>query len=251
MRKVSFLAFLGFILVATSACGWGAGSITTAPPNTVECLKEVVPAVIQVFTAQEAPSLLDLAQITLECTPVVVDLYQQLTLPDQTVLHVEATNITKSATVQSSAYPNCSFQPIQATYSYDLPVTLTIGSGIITSNYYEPFNVADRLHRDTLPPSPADTNSRLADAIYSQYNLAQWFNTPGQPSDQVTVTVPARSKISLSIPILLYYKQGYGVVRYHHQDSPTTRWAYDYQFSADHTQIAKSITPVTSLDCNS
>jgi hypothetical protein len=278
---------LGVVFLSASACQTTSTTPNVAIPQTKICLKSVALGLFDgAELAADHPSKVEVAftllqvglEITADCYSVVHDLLGQPSASQASTRYASAphaaaqqlappvvskqladTYPTPTAgfspiaiTFDSSAkMVNCTAAPVTGVYAYNIPAEMVVGSDTQQETFVEPIvSIPNQPRVDTLPPTrdTASDPAAVAQHLFDQDNIGQYFNAPGQYSDALQVTIPPQTKTQLHIPLTLHYRYGEAAVGQGDQATGWL-WMYTYTFTQDRSTITHTDQLVSSQDC--
>jgi hypothetical protein len=260
------------VVFGTAACGFtssgtGTGGVTL-PPRAPVCLEKIAFTILESSITDEGPNFFDYYDIVKTCARPAVDLAAQFTgSHDLEVLSQELPDPDFPYTFTGTPINNCASPYSESgTYEYNLPLVLIVGTADVSGNFQSttfveplPFIPPDPAYYELLPaagqsfpPTTATTTDAelIAETLYSNQDLPQYFNPVGQPSDSFALTVPAHSEVTLHLPVTIDYRIGEAEVNHSGQPGPGYLWAYAYQFSRDFDPANLTPDQMTVTPCS-
>jgi hypothetical protein len=246
LRILALLTLPSLLFVAGAGCNLPfpnpQGTPITVPQGAEVCIAQIVFALWERHEEGSTNS----HDIVEACAHPALDLAAQFSGSRdlQALVQLLPNDPTFPYTFDSAPIDNCASGFSQTgTFYYDEPLVLIVGSApaggaFSGTTFLEPLPyIRPNPSAYELLPAPgnsfnnATTDAELiAQAVYTQENLPQYFNKPGQASDSFSLAIPAHSKVVLHLPLIITYRIGEGEVNHGGQPGLGMLWAYTPYF---------------------
>lgn len=206
MKRFAFAplsTLLLVIMIVTSSCQPAPPSppsISTATSSMVTCFGDIGVKVIASIATEDAPlTVVSLLSVVPECLNMAVTLFSAPSNPTPSSPEVDINQSqddgTSTGSVNSNTWSNCTDSPQTVRFDFSVPFEVIVGA----SPHQSDFNSA---------PNGSSDNELAAQQIFQQDGSYIASVTTSGPSQSALYTIPPQTKMTLTLPIQIFYKEG-------------------------------------------
>lgn len=222
------VALLLIVLLFTSGC-------TSGPPpsSVITCFGDIGIKVVTSIVSEDAPLTgIALLSVVPECINAAIAVFSAPAnaTPSSPEVDIKQSpnDGTSSGSVNSNTWSNCTDYAQTLRFDFSVPFKMIVGQ---SPNQSE-FNSS---------PGGTSDNELVARQVFQQYGSYIASVTTSGPSQSELLTVPAQTKVTLTLPITLHYREG--EARVVHTDGSTV--SLPWLFTNGYEQAGR-ITGTTS-----